>query len=124
MPDLTVIDVRAWVPARDWAVSRAFYLALGWREVWSDGAGLALLDLADRRFMLQAYYVREWAENSMLTVEVTDAAAWHDHVASVLADGSYGDARVAAPKLEDWGAKVTYVWDPSGVLLHFTEWLS
>ena len=39
----------------------------------------------------------------------------------MLAGGAFGDARVAEPKLEDWGATVTYVWDPCGVLLHFTE---
>ena len=31
------------------------------------------------------------------------------------------DARVAEPQQQDWGALVTYVWDPCGVLLHFTQ---
>ena len=38
----------------------------------------------------------------------------------VLAQGEFGDARVAEPRQEEW-AKVTYLWDPSGVLLHLTE---
>jgi hypothetical protein len=29
---------------------------------------------------------------------------------------------VAAPKQEPYGACVTYVWDPSGVLLHLAQW--
>jgi hypothetical protein len=29
---------------------------------------------------------------------------------------------VAPPKHEDYGARVTYVWDPAGVLLHLAEW--
>lgn len=121
--DLTVTDVRAFVPARDFATSRAFYLALGWTELWTDGS-MSLLDLADRRLMLQDYYVQEWAENFMITVEVASADAWFARALEVLSARPYGDARVSAPKVEDWGARVTYVWDPCGVLLHFVEWLT
>ena len=121
---MSVEDVRAFVPARDFAVSKAFYEALGWSTVWTDGDGLALMELAGHRFMLQNFYVREWAENFMLTVVVSDAAAWFRRASDALAGGRYGDARVAEPRNEQWGATVTYVWDPSGVLLHFTQWTS
>ena len=88
--------------------------------LWTDGDGLALLSLGASQMMLQNYYVKDWAENSMLVVEVADARAWHQHVESVLAGGNYGNARAAEPQMQDWGALVTYVWDPCGVLLHFT----
>lgn len=117
---LTVTDVRPFVPAKDFAQSHAFYTALGWSTLWSDG-GLALLSLGGRQLMLQDYYVKEWAENSMLVVEVADATAWYDHVERALADGDFGDSRVAEPQRQDWGALVTHVWDPCGVLLHFTQ---
>jgi hypothetical protein len=118
---LSVTDVRPFVPAEDFQQSLAFYTALGWSTVWSDGDGLALMSLGDNRIMLQNYYVKEWAENSMLVVEVADARAWHDHVQGVLAGNAYGNARLAEPQQQDWGALVTYVWDPCGVLLHFTQ---
>jgi len=118
--DLTVQDVRPFVPAEDFAVSRAFYLALGWQELWSDG-DMALLQLGEHRIMLQDFYVSDWADNSMITVEVIDAAAWYRHVSSVLARREYGDARVTEPRQEDWGAVVTHVWDPCGVLYHFAQ---
>lgn len=118
---LGVNDVRAFVPALDFRVSKAFYEALGWTCIWTDDDGLALMELAGHRFMLQDHYVREWAENFMITISVTDAAAWHEHIAAALADGAYGAARVSPPKVEDWGATVTYAWDPCGVLLHFTQ---
>lgn len=121
-PDpLAVTDVRPFVPAEDFQQSLAFYTALGWRTLWSDGEGLALLSLGGRQLMLQDYYVKDWAENSMLVVEVADATAWYHHVVHVLAGGDHGNARVAEPQQQDWGALVTYVWDPCGVLLHFTE---
>src|SRR5262245_19114623 len=119
MADLRVFDVRAFVPANDFARSRAFYLALGWTERWTDGS-LSLLELGGHRLMLQDHYHREWAEHSMLTIEVASARDWHAHVEQVLATGEHGDARVAQPQDEAW-ATVTYVWDPSGVLLHFAE---
>ena len=118
-----VEDVRAFVPALDFAMSKAFYEAIGWTTVWTDGDGLALMELGGHRFMLQNFYVKDWAENFMLTVVVADAAAWYGRVSAALTGGAYGIARVAEPKVEDWGATVTYVWDPSGVLLHFTQWM-
>lgn len=119
MPDLTVADVRPFVPTLDLDTSRSFYRALGWIEVWSDG-GLALVSLGGRQIMLQDRYVKDWAENFMLTVEVASADDWYGHVSDVLATGAYGDARVAEPQEEGW-ARVTHVWDPSGVLLHFAQ---
>ena len=118
---LAVEDVRTFVPAREFARSKAFYEALGWTTIWTDDDGLALMELGGHRFMLQDHYVRAWAENFMLTIVVADAAAWYERVSGVLAGGRFGDARVAEPKDEDWGATVTYVWDPCGVLLHFTQ---
>jgi hypothetical protein len=120
--DTAVEDVRPFVPAIDFDVSRRFYEALGWTTAWTDGEGLALMEAGRHRFMLQDYYVREWAENSMLSIIVADAGAWYDRVAGILAERPYGNARVAEPKVEPWGATVTYVWDPCGVLLHFTQW--
>ena len=118
---LAVTDVRPFVPAEDFQRSLAFYTALGWTTLWSDGGGLALLSLGGRQIMLQDFYVKDWAENSMLVVEVADAVAWYRHVERCLAEGDFGSARVAEPQQQDWGALVTYVWDPCGVLLHFTQ---
>lgn len=119
MTDLSVVHVRPFIPTMDLGTSRDFYLALGWVELWRDDS-LVLLSLGGSQIMLQDRYVKEWAENSMLTVEVISADDWYSCVAAVLAAGAYGEARVAAPKDEGW-ARVTYVWDPSGVLLHFAQ---
>ena len=58
----------------------------------------------------------------MLHVSVADATAWHDHVCGVKEDERFRMVRVSGPKEESYGALVTYVWDPAGVLLHFAEW--
>jgi hypothetical protein len=117
---LAVKDLRCFVPAKDFAVSKAFYVALGCAMEWNDD-GLAVMAWAGSRFYLQNYYQKDWAENSMLHLTVADAHAWHAHVSALLAGGAFPGARVAPPKREDYGALVTHVWDPSGVLLHFAQ---
>lgn len=122
--NLSVTDLRVFVPSRDFEVSRGFYAALGFATIWSDDDGLALLELGDHRIMLQNYFVRDWAENFMITIEVEDATDWYEHTSEVLGAGEFGHARVAEPIDQDWGARVTHVWDPCGVLIHFTQRLS
>lgn len=121
MVDLKLSDVRPFVPAKDFAISQAFYQALGWTTEYLDEQ-LALMVNGDHRFYLQRYYQKDWAENSMLHLSVADARACHDQIAAALASGAFADARVAPPKQEAYGALVTYVWDPAGVLLHLAQW--
>ena len=77
----------------------------------------------EKRFYLQDYYVKEWAENFVIFIAVEDAQAWHDHASAALKERSYLDARVWPPKAEEWGALTTYAIDPSGVLIHFAQWI-
>ena len=122
MSCLKASDLRPFVPARDFALSKAFYASLGW-EVRDVADGLALVRVADQQhFYVQAYYLKEFAENCMLHVTVEDASAWHRHVASVLQSGKFAGAGVQPPKLQPYGALVTFVHDPSGVLLHLCQW--
>ena len=57
----------------------------------------------------------------MLHITVEDAEAWYQHVAGVLERRKYGAARVKEPAEQPYGALVTHVWDPVGVLLHFAQ---
>lgn len=122
MSDLTVSDLRPFIPARDFTLSRRFYAALGW-ETRDVADGLALVRLAEQQhFYIQDYYIKEVAENSMLHLSVADAQAWYRHVSAILEGKRYADARVQPPKLQPYGALVTFVHDPCGVLLHLCEW--
>ena len=58
----------------------------------------------------------------MLHIIVNNAQAWYEKVQSVLEQGEFGTAKVAPPKKQqDYGAIVTFVWDPTGVLLHLAQ---
>ena len=121
MTKLHISDVRPFIPAQDFAVSKAFYEALGWKVGWSDEK-LALLESDGHSFYLQAYYQKDWAENTMLHITVQDAQACYAQIKPLTDSGRYPGARVTEPRPEPYGALVTYVWDPSGVLLHLAQW--
>ena len=63
--------LRTFVPAKDFAVSRAFYQDLGAKELWTSD-DLVLLKLGGSQFYLQNAYVKAWAENTMLFLNVSD----------------------------------------------------
>ena len=117
----TVIDVKVFVPAKDFSLSKSFYQALGWELKWEEENGrLAILELADNRFYLQNFYVKEWAHNFMLHISVEDVQACYEQAQELLIQGQFPGMRVVPPKDEGY-AMVCYVWDPCGVLLHFAQ---
>ncbi|HLH11045.1 MAG TPA: glyoxalase [Methylovirgula sp.] len=111
---------RPFLPAKDYKTSLAFYQAIGF-EAYPLGGTLAELSLGTHAFLLQGYYVKEWAENTMMHVLVGDVARWWRHISSLDLAGRFGVSPPAAPKIEPWGLTVAYVFDPSGVLWHFAE---
>lgn len=113
-------DLKIFLPSKDHALSLHFYEALGWKKNW-EYPGLAELELGMQRMLLQDFYAKEWAENFMIYVETGDAQAWYTHVRTILDKNEFGDARVSELKKEDYGALVTYVHDPCGVLIHFAQ---
>ena len=121
MSNLNVADIRIFVPAKDFEISKAFYLDLGWKLIWGDDH-LAVMEIANQRFYLQNYYVKDWAENFMFHVSVDDTDAWKQHVSKLIENNKYPGTKVEGPKQESYGALVTYVWDPSGILIHFAQW--
>ena len=116
-------DVKVFVPARDFRQSLDFYAAMGWSVNWrADDDSLAEMELAGNRLYLQNFYDEGWANNFMMHITVDDARAWWEHASRVIESGGYQPARVREPEEQSYGALVTFVWDPSGVLLHFAQY--
>jgi catechol 2,3-dioxygenase-like lactoylglutathione lyase family enzyme len=116
----TVKALRPFVPAKNFDISKRFYSDLGF-EVDPLGDGLAEIHLGRHSFLLQDYYVEQWAGNFMMHMLVDDLNAWWDHIAALDLPSRYGVDSPRAPKMEDWGLTVAYVFDPSGVLWHIAE---
>ncbi len=122
MIDIQASDLRTFIPSKDFDSSKDFYSSLGCQLAWSD-ENLALFVLGGHRFYLQRYYAKEWAENCMLHVSVQDAMDCFNKITALVDSGRFPGIRVTPPKNEPYGALVTYVWDPSGVLLHLAQWV-
>lgn len=118
----SALDIKVFVPAKDFEQSLKFYTLLGWQVKWrAEDDSLAELELANCRFLLQNFYVEDWANNFMLHITVDDPQAWHDHVQAVVQAEGFEGVRVQPPKDAGY-AVVTHVIDPAGVLLHFARY--
>ena len=114
-PELTaaVLGLRPVLPAKDYQTSIRFYTDLGFTaQILADG--LAEMQLGSYSFLLQKYYVKEWADNSVIHLRVSDVNLWWDHIVKLDLTGRYG-VKTRPPQKEDWGL-VGGLIDPSGVL--------
>lgn len=111
---------RPFLPAKDFETSLRFYETIGFHP-HRLGETLAELSIGDHAFLLQGYYVKEWAENTVMHVLVNDVQAWWQHLNSLDLAGRFGVQSPAPPRAESWGLTVAYLFDPAGVLWHFAE---
>jgi catechol 2,3-dioxygenase-like lactoylglutathione lyase family enzyme len=115
-----VLALRPFVPARDFALSKRFYQALGF-ELTLEHEQIAILKLGSFSFILQDFYVKEFAENCMVQLLVRDANAWWERVDGPKLVAEFSVKEPRAPVMQSWGMKVGFVFDPSGVLWHVAE---
>jgi hypothetical protein len=110
---------RPCLPARDFAVSKAFYEVLGFTKLL-DG-DVAIFAVGTGAFILQNYYQEDWAGNSMMRLMVDDLDAWWAHIQALDLPGTFGVQPSRPPALQSWGLRVAYLFDPTGVLWHIAE---
>jgi hypothetical protein len=75
----TTVEIKAFVPARDFALSERFYQDLGFSLAWSSN-DLAYFRHGDSSFLLQNFYNKEHAGIFMMHLLVEDVDAWWQHV--------------------------------------------
>ena len=111
--------IRPFLPTQDFQRSRDFYLALGF-ELVLDGE-VAIFNAGSGGIVLQRYYQKEWAENSMAQLMVDDLDDWWRHIERLDLPGRFGVTAPRAPALQPWGLRVAYLFDPCGVLWHVAQ---
>jgi len=114
MGNLATVEVKAFVPARDFDLSKKFYKDLGFDLAWSSDA-LAYFCHGDSSFLLQNFYVKEHADNFMMHLLVEDVNAWWQHVQAQGIASKYG-IKAEPPENRDWGLRDFILVDPTGVL--------
>lgn len=110
---------RPFLPARDFDLSRRFYQALGF-ELLLDGE-VAIYEVGTGGFILQNYYQKPWAENTMMQLMVDDLDAWWTHITALDLPKNFKVQPPRPPTMQPWGLRVAYLFDPSGVLWHISE---
>jgi uncharacterized glyoxalase superfamily protein PhnB len=112
--DLTTIEVKAFVPSRDFPLSKQFYQDLGFKLAWSDH-NLAYLHHGTSSFLLQNFYEEKHAGNFMMHLLVNDVDAWWRHVQAQGIAAKY-NAQTEPPEDRPWGLRDFVLVDPTGVL--------
>jgi hypothetical protein len=110
---------RPFLPTKDFDLSRAFYEALGFKKVF-DGQ-VAIFEVGATSFLLQRYYDKTWAENTMMQLMVDDLDAWWTHIVALDLAGNFKVQPPKPPQMQPWGLRVAYVYDPCEVLWHIAE---
>jgi uncharacterized glyoxalase superfamily protein PhnB len=115
-----VLDIKAFVPAKDMARSIQFYSDLGFKTNWSN-KDAAEMEMDSCRFLLQRFYVEEHATNFMMSLNVEDADEWWKYIEEIRLKENYPGIMARPPAMQPWGVRVLYLSDPTGVLWHITE---
>jgi len=114
MSELKVVEVKAFVPARDFPLSKQFYQDLGFETPWSSD-DLAYFHCGNSSFLLQNFYVKEHADNFMMHLLVEDVEAWWRHVEAQGLVAKYG-VSAQPPSDKPWKIRDFTITDPTGVL--------
>ncbi|MEN0048046.1 MAG: glyoxalase [Bacteroidota bacterium] len=111
-------SIRAFLGAKDFSESRAFYRQLGFEEIIL-GDKMSYFKISEEiGFYLQDYYVKDWVDNTMIFLEVENLDTLHKQLLDKKLSEQYESVRVSVIKNEDWGREF-FMHDPSGVLWHF-----
>lgn len=114
MANLRTIELKPFVPARDYPLSLRFYQDMGF-TLASDTEGIAYFHHQNVAFLLQDFYSKELAENLMLHLLVEDVDAWWARLRERDLAGHYG-VRCSPVERRPWRMRDFVLTDPSGVL--------
>jgi catechol 2,3-dioxygenase-like lactoylglutathione lyase family enzyme len=114
MANLKVTEIKAFVPAKDFAISKQFYQDVGFTMA-SEGGGVAYFHYEYCSFLLQDFCAEGFAENYMMHLLVEDVDAWWQKVEASGVVAKYG-VKIWPVTLQPWRMRDFCIADPSGVL--------
>ncbi len=113
MPNLNVTEIKAFVPAKDFELSKRFYQDLGFTTA-SEGGGIAYFHFQHTSFLLQDFCAEGAAENFMMHLLVADVDAWWEHIQQRDLVAKYG-LKIWPIETQPWKMRDFCITDPSGV---------
>ena len=116
---MTFLSLEPFIPSgSDFDQSKQLFLELGFRLIW-DAADYAGLERDGCKFILQRYDNKEFAENLMINVKVSNAEEFWKFVTERKLEKKFG-VRITAPRKQPYGKEVNMI-DLAGVCWHFVE---
>ncbi len=123
MSELAAIELKAHLPAQNFEISKQFYQDIGFTLCWSN-PGMAYLHYGPHGehgkagFLLQDFYVKEFAENLQMHLLVNDVDAWWERIKHV--PDKYG-VGAEPPEDREWKMRDFVLFDPAGVLWRIAQ---
>jgi len=114
MANLRITEIKAFVPSKNFALSKQFYKDLGFTMA-SEGGGIAYFHFDHVSFLLQDFCAEAFAENFMMHILVEDVDAWWNQVHESGVIGKYG-VKLSNIESQPWRMRDFCLTDPSGVL--------
>ena len=114
---MKITNIRTFLPSKDFSVSKQFYLDLGFDLRW-ESDDLIIFGTTDHNFFLQNAYLKEWAENMMIQLHVTDLDALYE--VCLRLKEKYEETKLIPIFTADYGRTFHFI-GPAGELWHMTE---
>ena len=119
MTNLIAIEIKAFIPAADFELSKQFYQDVGFTMA-SDESGIAYFHHGDCSFLLQDFYEPVHAQNFVIHMLVEDISSWHQQIVDAGIAEKY-DVPFSIVEKQPWGMLDFVLKDPSGVLWRFGQ---
>ncbi|AZQ43280.1 VOC family protein [Nonlabens ponticola] len=113
---MKIKSVRPFIGSADFKTSKEFYLTLGFKELWSSYS-MSYFDYNGFGFYLQDAYVKDWVDNTMLFLEVSDLEETHQGFKSLDLKEKFPKSKLSEIVKDDWGDEF-FLHDPLGILWH------
>jgi uncharacterized glyoxalase superfamily protein PhnB len=112
MANMTTVEIKTFVPAKDFNLSKRFYQDVAFDLAWSD-EHLAYCRHGSSSFLLQDFYNEVHASNFMMHLLVEDVDAWWRQVQDQGLPTKYGVH--AEPPADRGSMRDFLLLDPTGV---------
>ena len=113
------LELKAFVPAKNFQESKQFYKALGFEMSW-EGEKVAQFKIGNYQFLLQDHYVKDHADNFMMFLLVENVDEWWTYIQETGIAEKYA-ITLKPPQDYPWGMREIHMLDPTGVFWHFGQ---
>ena len=123
MSDLRITEIKAFIPSKNFDLSKQFYKDLGFTMA-SEGGGVAYFHFDQVSFLLQDFSAEAFAENFMMHILVQDVDAWWNlvHESGVIEKYNVEHFQVKNPNRNILSCRCARPMTPNTVGIHIKLW--